>query len=383
MPARPLKIVLVPASYLPCVGGLQTAIRYLAQEFQAAGHRVEIVTNRYPRSLSAYEEMDGVPVHRILFAGLSLPPLSATNLIKYIAQVGLLPISLARWLILLRRLRPDILNVHFAGDACGYAWIASRLLDFKLVVSLHGEDVRTLPRQSSWRRWVQGRLLDRSHAVTACSAFLLKESGLEASLQGKAYVTHNGVSPLPPETESVEPPPHPYLFAVGRLVHKKGFDLLVSAFRQAGGLERHLYIGGDGPEKRRLEALIGQSGLSERVHLLGRLSPPQVYRWMQGAELIIVPSRDEPFGIVVLEGMLAGRAVLACRTGGIPEIIEHGRTGWLVEAGSAEALAEGIARLLGAPDERERLGKAGLEVARTEFTWRQAAARYLDVFRKV
>lgn len=96
----------------------------------------------------------------------------------------------------------------------------------------------------------------------------------------------------------------------------------------------------------------------------------------------MLPSRHEPFGIVNLEAMAAGKAVLATRVGGVPEVVVDGETGILVPPGDPEALAEGIRRLAGDPALRERLGAAGRERARL-FSWDVVTEQYLEVYRKV
>src|SRR5439155_274446 len=152
-------------------------------------------------------------------------------------------------------------------------------------------------------------------------------------------VIPNGVEPGVFVDGRARPHPRPYVAAVGRLVPQKGFDVLLEAFARLDAPEVDLLIAGDGPERRRLEALRERLGLGARVHLLGAVDRATVASLYRGARLVACPSRWEGLPLVCLEAMASGRAVVASRVDGIPDAVGDGETGLLVPPEDPVALA--------------------------------------------
>jgi glycosyltransferase involved in cell wall biosynthesis len=130
-----------------------------------------------------------------------------------------------------------------------------------------------------------------------------------------------------------------------------------------------------------MEAKVASLGLSERVVFLGfRRDAPEL---VQAFDVVAVPSRVEPFGLASLEAMAAGRAVVASRVGGIPEVVRDEREGILVPAENPHALASGIARLLANPAERAAMGDRGRERAAQVFGMRVHGQAVHDVYEQL
>ncbi len=152
---------------------------------------------------------------------------------------------------------------------------------------------------------------------------------------------------------------------VGRLNRGKGVHRLLDAFAplQKGSLT----VVGDGPDGGQLKAQVASLGLSSRVSFVGAVSPAKVHSMMRTHDLLVVPSLDSHEGSlegtprVVLEAFRAGICVLASRTGGIPDLVEHRRSGWLTTPGSASELRHGMATLLGDSNLRRALARTGQE----------------------
>jgi glycosyltransferase involved in cell wall biosynthesis len=160
--------------------------------------------------------------------------------------------------------------------------------------------------------------------VTACSQHLLEKAiELEPSIAPKAQVIHNGVDPKRFTDKSVHFHPRPYALAFGRLTRKKGFDLLLEAFAQSEAIEEgiDLIIAGNGEEQNALVQQAKRLGLERRVYFRGQASPQEVVRLLNGCLFVVVPSRSEPFGIVALEAVAAGKPLLATKTGGLAEFL--------------------------------------------------------------
>ncbi len=146
------------------------------------------------------------------------------------------------------------------------------------------------------------------------------------------------------------------ILAMGRLHPNKDFPALLRALARLPE-EVHLSLAGDGPERAAVEALARELGIAGRVSLLGWRS--DVGALLAGAEMLVVPSRVEPLGNVVLEGFSARRPVIATAADGPREVIEDGRTGLLVPVGDDAALAGAIAGLLGDPARAASIAAAG------------------------
>ncbi len=392
-----MRVTLIPSSYLPVLGGLQEAISQLACEFKSQKHDVAVVTNRHPRILKRHEIVDGIPVGRMLFPGFYLASFGLSRLIKFVAGLVIGFANLFRLMFFLRKEKPSIVNIHFLGSQAPFAIFASKMLGIKCVVSLHGDDVEGLPHRSRIDRWLFRRVLTASDYVTACSGYLLNEARrLVPEIETKSTVIHNGIRPE--EFQRFPPYKHsrPYIFAAGRLVHTKGFDLLLLAYRRAldMGLEADLILAGDGPEREDLLSLARdinlhvvskkltsepsdlQQGKANRIFFWGRAQRADMIGLLKGCELVVVPSRNESFGMVALEALAAGKRVVAYKTGGLPEILNDEPGNRLVKPENVEELAEGMRLAL-----QNITGTLAHDLRGK--SWSEVSIRYLRLFENV
>lgn len=328
-----MRILLVPSTYPPVLGGVQTVTHNLAKHLLQRGHEVQVVTNRYPRTLPAHESLDGVSVRRLLFLSPDINSLRRRRADLFLASFYFYPLGLWRLRKLMRSFRPDVVNVHFPAHQTHFVLALRHWFGFRLVVSLHGSDIDSVTMNSSVRKdkapdsVATKRLqliLREADAVTACSKPLLDQAiVLEPSIARKAQVIHNGIDPQRFLDKAPYPHPRPYALAIGRLVHSKGFDMLLKAFAQAESVSRgvDLIIAGEGEEQNALTLRAQQLGLASRVHFIGRATPEKVIRLLNGSLFVVVPSRSESFGIAALEALAAGKPVLATNTGGLPELL--------------------------------------------------------------
>jgi glycosyltransferase involved in cell wall biosynthesis len=171
--------------------------------------------------------------------------------------------------------------------------------------------------------------------------------------------------------------------AMGRLVHKKGFEFLIRAAPDiiAAHPDVRFLIAGDGDLARPLAALADELGVGDRVIFPGHLPWQEGHRFLQLADILVVPSvvddRGNVDGLpnVLLEGMATGRALVASRVAGIPDVIHDGRNGLLVPEKDPEALAEAVGRLLATPDLHQAIGAGARQTASTELDWDRTAQR--------
>jgi glycosyltransferase involved in cell wall biosynthesis len=168
----------------------------------------------------------------------------------------------------------------------------------------------------------------------------------------------------------------PLALALGRLHENKGFDTALAALARVPRL--HLWLAGEGPLRDALERQVAAAGLADRVRLLGWRR--DVADLLATADFLVVPSRHEPLGNVVIEGWAAGRAVVAAASVGPAALIRDGTTGLLAPVDDADALAAAMARLADDGELRARLGAAGRAAHAAEFTEAIVVRRYRDLF---
>jgi glycosyltransferase involved in cell wall biosynthesis len=293
---------------------------------------------------------------------------------------------LFKLLEIMRREKPDIVNLHYVAENAFFVLAAQLLFDFRLVVTLHGNDIE----HHAFRSWLSRRLtraaLARADMVLSNSAHILAQAErIVAGVRGKSAVVGNGIYPDEFATAETYPWDKPYVFAAGSFIHKKGFDLLIRAFAlvhdRYPGVD--LILAGDGHEREACQKLAARLGLNGAATFLGRVDHARVPALLNGAELFVLPSRKEPFGIVVLEAMAVGKPLVAARVGGVPEFITHGENGLLVEPESPPALAEGICTLLGDPALSRRLGERAYQSVRQDYTWPKIVEKYVRAYQEV
>ncbi len=172
-------------------------------------------------------------------------------------------------------------------------------------------------------------------------------------------------------------PTEQVILALGRLVPKKGFDILIVAF---GALlrtcpEAQLVIGGTGPQAQDLERLARQHGLEKHLHLVGPIPWQNVPGFLAMADVFVLPSVHDPAGnvdglpTVLLEAMAVGKPVVASRIAGVPLVIEDGVNGLLCPQGDADTLSRQMAMLLAESELRKRLGRAACAAVVEHFNW--------------
>ncbi|MGO8871941.1 MAG: glycosyltransferase family 4 protein [Acidimicrobiales bacterium] len=385
------RIALIPSSYPPSLGGVEELTRHLALSLCAAGDQVEVWTGQPDDATpETVEFRDGLVVRRLPM------PLPATNwsAIRRTATTGVRSLFSLRSAV--SAFRPDVLHVQCFGPNGAYAEPLSRMTGLPLVISLQGEtlmdDADIFDTSRVLRRSLR-TALRRAAAVTACSAFTLADAESRFGLEpGLGTVIPNGVelADVPGTTGPAgEPrwsgaPDRPYVFAVGRVVEKKGFDLLLAAFAAMAPGERavDLVIAGTGTALDSLRRDAEALGLGDRVHFVGKLTRQDVSVAMAGADLFVMPSRLEPFGIVVLEAWRAGVAVVATDRGGPPEFVRDGIDGVLVDPSDTTSFSTVLADLLADHDRRGSIARAGRSRVGA-FAWPVIAGRYQDVYRSL
>lgn len=378
-----MNIAIFASAFHPSLGGVEELVRQLAHAYTRRGLKPIILTNRWPRDLPSHEMFEGLPLYRLALR--SPGGTRRDNLVYALTR----PFVEAQMRAILRRHDVSLLHVQCVSAAARFALQAQRQLRLPLVVTLQGEltmDASRLFERSPSARQLMHDALREAHAITACSGQTLAEAEafFGQPFGDRGSVIYNGIRLA--EFENVAPhrEKRPYIFAIGRHVKQKGFDVLLHAFAAASqnGTDHDLVLAGDGKERSNLEKLAAELNLGERVRFVGRLEHEEAVRYFAGCSFFVLPSRHEPMGIVNLEAMAAGKAVVASKVGGVPELVIEGETGLLVPGGDSAFLSLALAKLMTDDDLRARLGAAGALRAQ-KFDWDALAAQYLAVYQSV
>lgn len=174
----------------------------------------------------------------------------------------------------------------------------------------------------------------------------------------------------------------PHIMIARNLEHIYGIDVAIRALAQLS--ERlpgmRISIAGTGPERAALQALCEQLGLAAQVRFVGRLEVSEMAALYRTADVVLNPSRVDNTPNSILEALASGVPVVSTRAGGIPYLVEHGQTAWLVNVDAAEEIAEGIFTVLNDASLRRRLCEQGLQLAAT-CDWQQVKMQWLTVYR--
>ncbi|TNF63933.1 MAG: glycosyltransferase, partial [Rhodobacteraceae bacterium] len=213
-------------------------------------------------------------------------------------------------------------------------------------------------------------------------------AGLLAGRGDHLAVIGNGVDapermrvPPDPDTAPVE------LITVANLQEGKGIDLLIAALARLaadGAGDWRLRVVGDGPLRDALQAQAARAGLDARIRLLGARSNAQVFALLAEADVFVLPSFREAFGVAYLEAMSTGLLTIGVQGEGPSQFIDHGRTGFLVAPRSVDSLVATLRPVLTGPrDGWRRIAAAGAAHARTHCTWQTHAEQLTDLMDRV
>ncbi|MFF8945699.1 glycogen synthase [Streptomyces sp. NPDC014864] len=250
--------------------------------------------------------------------------------------------------------------------------------------------------------WAERTAIESADAVIAVSGAMREDVlGCYPALDpARVHVVHNGIDTTlyrpDPGTEALSrvglDPDRPYVLFVGRITRQKGVPHLLRAVRDIDPAAQVVLCAGapDTPEiEREFRELYQElSRIREGVFWIPQMLPrPDVIQLLTHAAVFVCPSVYEPLGIVNLEAMACGTAVVASRVGGIPEVVEDGRTGVLVAVDDEEEFEAGLARaldgVLGDPESARRMGEAGRERAVEEFGWDAVARRTARLYEEI
>lgn len=284
-------------------------------------------------------------------------------------------IEMTRLIALIGTLRPDIVHGH-SSKAGLLARVAARMRGVPSVYTAHGfvflEPLGRMKRRTYlWVEKFGARAGSRLIAVSRRDAEAAIRRGI--SRPGDIAVIPNGYRPLLPPPAM--PPRPPFrVVALSNAYPTKGLDVLIDAVRSMDDATLDVVVAGDGPLRRDLE----ERAAGSPVRFLGRVD--DVPGLLAGAHAAALPSRKEGWPYAALEAMGAGRPVIASDVGGLRDMLDGDRCGWLVPAGDVRALAAAIAEASADPAETARRGAAAYRRLVDEFTVERMVTRILEEY---
>jgi glycosyltransferase involved in cell wall biosynthesis len=387
--ARPGFLFLLPWELYHPGGVNQVVINLFYQAQKSMRWHPMVCADMWEFPYPEYREVENRPT---VYVRLRSPWNKRRPILGLITFLVYLPSSL---LILRRMLDRDkiaVVNAHYPTLS---TLLFSILRKFrgskcKLILSFHGQDIENALKATGLERWLWRRLLRSADAIAACSVALRQRVLMLApDCDNKTSTIHNGLdaalfqarrdNAYRLDTPLID---RGYVLNVATFEHKKGQDVLIEAFHSIAEEFADLIlvlVGGAGPTLANLKIQAHKLGLDNRVFFYQDVPHARIPTFLEHAKLFCLPSRVEPFGIVLLEAGLFEIPVIASRVGGIPEIITDNKNGRLVEPNDPVALAMAMRALLLNENDAARYGKQlSLDVIQ-RFTWTRAFDEYAQL----
>lgn len=287
---------------------------------------------------------------------------------------------LRRWLV---PARVEHLHAHFATNPAAVALLCRELGGPSFSFTVHGPHEFDMPEFISLRRKIE-----RAAFVVAISSYGRSQLCRWARHEdwAKIHVVHCGLPRQILDAPLADVPDNCRLVCVARLGEQKGHLLLVEAASQlaAQGVPFEILLVGDGPMRGPIENLVRHHGLEDRIQLCGMMDGEGVARVIQSARALVLPSFAEGLPVVIMEALALGRPVVTTAIAGTPELVQPGVNGWLVPAGSVDALRAALLEVLRAPVQRlSQMGRSGAELVAREHDVVREAQRLASLFRTV
>ncbi|MFC4320776.1 1,4-alpha-glucan branching protein domain-containing protein [Litchfieldia salsa] len=384
-----LKILMLSWEFPPLiVGGLSRHVFDLSRALVKAGHHVTVVTT-FVEDHPIYEIIEGVEVYRV--EGMNA---HATDFLEWI---GGLNISFAKLAIELEALVDfDIIHAHDWLVAMS-ATMLKDMLNKPLISTIHateyGRNNGIYTDLQNKIHTKEEELTKASDAVIVCSDYMAEEvTELFKLEEHLVHVLPNGVDPemlvVKNQGKSmVDEYKVQYshiIFSVGRIVQEKGFETIIDAAPII--LEEYpdvlFLIAGKGPMLQEYRDKVESLKLNRSIVFVGYISDEDRNRYFNVCDITLFPSLYEPFGIVALEGMVAGKPTIVSDTGGLKEIIIHGSTGLKMEPGAKESMAKEVLLLLRNPSLAGEIGLRGKNAAIGTYSWDKIANDTCELFKK-
>lgn len=365
-------------SCYPVYGGSGVVATELGIELARRGHEIHFITYAMPFRLSSF--VQNVFYHEVEVPSYPLfdhPPYSlalTVSMHNIAKQYGL-----------------DLIHAHYAVPHATSAWMAremARPSDLRVVTTLHGTDITLIGQDPSYKSITQFSI-QQSDGLTSVSEYLRQETVEHFDISAdRIDVIPNFVdlnlymrTAHPCHRSRLSEPGENIIMHISNFRAVKRVDDAVRAFaRMSRALPARLILIGDGPERGRVQQTAEDEGVANRVTFLGKQE--SVAEILSCADLFLLPSASESFGLVALEAMACGVPVIASNVGGLPEVVPEGEAGFLTPVGDVEAMAERGIEIL-SDREKWRAMSAGARAAAERYSQDEVVPMYERHYEKV
>lgn len=361
----------------PSLGGSGVVATELGKLLAEKGHEVHFITHSIPFRLGTFQK--NIFYHEVEvndYYVFRYPPYDLALATK-MAQVAKME-------------NLDLLHVHYAVPHAVCAFLAKQMVggQVKVVTTLHGTDITVLGQDESLKDLI--RLgINESDAVTAVSRDLIQETRRALDITAPIDLTYNFVDKrvyYPRDVtglrELFAEPEEKILMHISNFRPVKRVSDVVDIFAKVSGrVPARLLLVGEGPELPKIQAKIAEMGLEDKVRFLGKQD--EIAQVISMADLLLLPSEKESFGLVALEAMACGVPTIGSQAGGIPELVQHGVTGYLAPIGDTTSMADYAVRLLSDEKLAEQMREACLRRACQDFSKDAITDQYENIYYRV
>ncbi len=365
----------------PTYGGSGAVATALGLSLAERGHEVHFVSYAQPFRLSGFRE-------RVFFHEVEMEQYPLFEHPPYSLALAVAIHGVARDAEL------DLMHVHYAIPHATSAWIARQMLaeegrDLPIVTTLHGTDITLIGIHPSFHA-ITRFSIEHSAGITAVSSYLGEQTTEDFGVaEDRIEVIPNFIDPevyypdrKPCHRATLAPDGQKIVMHVSNFRPVKRVQDVVEAFAQIRAqMPARLVMVGDGPDRPRAQELAESLGVGGDVLFLGKHA--SVEELLSCADLFLLPSVSESFGLAALEAMACGTPVIGYRTGGLPEVVEDGVNGFLLPVEDVQGMAEAGLRLLSDPDLHTRFRTAARVAAVERFSTDQVVPRYENYYRSI
>ena len=369
----------------PTYGGSGVVATELGIELARLGHEIHFITYSQPFRLSGRNE-EGIFYHEVPVSNYPLfefPPydLALASRMAEVAELYDL----------------DLLHVHYAIPHSVCALLARQILasrgrELPFVTTLHGTDITLVGQDRSYLP-ITRHAIQESDGVTSISEYLKQLTIEDFSITRPIETITNFVNcdvyqPIRDERERARARTHLARPDEAILMHlsnfrpvKRAVDTVKMFAKVVEQVPARLVLVGDGPDRSAAEWLAHDLGLHAKIHFLGKQD--RVAELLPLADLMVMPSQMESFGLAALEAMACRVPTIATQVGGVPELIDNGENGLLYDVGDVEGMAAGAVRLLRHPEQLEAMRTAARRTAQTRFCASLVVPRYVRYYEQI
>jgi N-acetyl-alpha-D-glucosaminyl L-malate synthase BshA len=364
----------------PTYGGSGVVATELGKALAARGHQVHFISYAMPMRLDTFH--DNIFYHEVDIPNYPL------------FEFQLYSLALAGKMVdVIRYEQLDVMHVHYAIPHAVSGYMAKQIIKnearTKLVTTLHGTDITIVGLEPSFLPLVKFSI-EKSDAVTSVSRFLREKTLTNFNIKNREI----DVIPNFIDTElykrqencrlreQIAPNGEKILIHISNFREVKRVPDTVKILADVRkNVDAKLLLVGDGPQRSEVEMLTRELGLTEHVKFLGKQSAlPDI---LSAADIFLLPSQSESFGLAALEAMSCSVPVVATSAGGIPEVITHGETGYVAEMGDTPRMAKYVVDLLTNPKKYERFAEASRKRAVDEFRTELIIPDYESLYERV